>query len=131
MLVESKQKDCFCKNMKDVLEERSVCVDMMYADYYRLSCGVGDEVSAVNATYQFNVPEQDKGFVLTFRPPLSDEETSTYLLRGLDAGATYKIEVSDTGDVLTLTGAELMSDGLTIQYPKAGLSLLIYYNKVS
>ncbi len=116
--------------MQKALAENKVNREMMYADYYMLSYGVGSEVTTKNAAYQFNVPEEGRGYIITFRPVNSSDETSIYALKGLEADATYNLEVADTGETFTATGAELMEKGIACRYPDVAFSILIYYNKV-
>ncbi len=115
---------------QQALAENKVNREMMYGDYYMLSYGVGNEVGSKNAAYQFNVPDEGKGYILTFRPVNSEKESSIYKLKGLEADATYKIDIVDSNESFTATGAELMEKGIACWYPDVAFSILIYYNKV-
>ena len=88
---------------------------------------IGEKVDPSNL--RSNLEGQDS-WVYTpfthFRANVKQKTFMGYLRKNGEVGIRNELWI-----VLTLTGAELMSDGLTIQYPKAGLSLLIYYNKVS
>jgi alpha-galactosidase len=64
--------------------------------------------------WQFNRPEQGDGVVQAFRRPQSVEELARYKLRGLDPQARYTVTDFDTGRDQTLTGRELMDDGLPV-----------------
>ena len=52
------------------------------------------------------------------------------MLKWLDANATYELKLVETGETLTMTGQELMTDGIKLNYPKSNFSMLIYFNKV-
>lgn len=103
--------------------------DMMVGDYYMLSYGTNDAMYTVNAAYQYYLPQEGRGFVMTFRPAQSTEESSRFVLKGLDAASTYQVTMADTGDTLTMTGQELMTEGIGCVYPIPAFSLLIYINK--
>ncbi len=113
-----------------LLAQNQACSDMMYYDYYMLPYSVGLDVATDNVAYQFNVPEEGRGYIMTFRPMASVEATTTYALQGLDPNAMYKLVVADSGDTLTLSGADLMNKGLTCEYPEAAFSMLINYEKI-
>lgn len=116
--------------VQQALAENKVNREMMYADYYMLSYGVGSEQSTVNAAYEFNVPEEGRGYVLAFRPVNSTKETSVFKLKGLEAEATYQIDIVDSEESFTATGADLMEKGLKCRFPDVAFSIQIYYNKI-
>lgn len=61
-----------------------------------------------------------------FRRPQSAEEVARYRLRGLDPQARYTVTDLDTGQAQTLTGRELIDDGLPVAIPtQPGASVLI------
>jgi hypothetical protein len=103
---------------------------MMSGDYYVLSAPLIDDVQTEDAAYEFYLPEEGRGYIIAFEPALGKAEDVVYKLKGLEPEATYELTVADTGDVLTRTGAQLMSDGIGLRYPDAAISLLIYFNKI-
>jgi hypothetical protein len=103
---------------------------MQAYDFYMLPYAVDLDNATDNVAYQFNVPEEGRGYILTFRPMSSVEAQTTYQIQGLERDAMYKLEVADSGDTLTLSGADLMDKGLLCEYPDAAFSMLIYYNKI-
>lgn len=105
--------------------------EMMTGNYYMLAYGRDDNYNKENAVYEFYVPEEGRGYILAFRPALSDQDDGCYILKGLDAEATYELEVADTGETFTLTGEQLMTSGLGIKFPVANLSHLIFFNRIS
>ena len=113
-----------------LIEQYYTCRELMTGDYYILQQGFDKEIETKDACYEFYVADQGKGYLMAFRPENCKTESNSYRLRGLDATATYELEVADTGDKLTMTGEQLMTDGLKVKYPRANLSLLIYLNKI-
>ena len=114
----------------EALDENKITSEMMYGDYYMLAYGVGDEIGTKNAAYQFNMADEGRGFVITFRPPGSTDDDSIYALKGLESEATYELKIADTDETFTATGAELMEKGLYCRYPDVAFSMVIYYNKI-
>ena len=53
----------------------------------------------------------------------------SFVLRGLDADATYLLEVDDNGETMEVDGETLMTDGITLTFNEARMSLLIYITK--
>lgn len=115
--------------LQKLLAQNRTCRSMMHGDYYMLSYGVGDEVTTKNAAYQFHVPEESRGYIMTFRPVSGTQEESTYLLRGLKSDVVYDLVIADTGEKFTMSGSELMSKGWTCSYPQAATSLLVFYSE--
>ncbi len=120
----------FSNEANSFVAENRNCGPMMLGDYYMLSYGTGANMKKVNAAYQFNLPEESRGYVMTFRPLESNAESSTYVLQGLIPEATYELKVSESGDTMTMTGEQLMTGGLGVRYPAIGYSVLIYYSQV-
>lgn len=97
----------------------------MLADYYPLT-PYSRELNRWIA-WQFNRPEQGDGVVQAFRRPQCAEEAAHYRLRGLDPQARYAVTDLDSGQAQTLTGRELMDDGLPVAIPaQPGASILTY-----
>ncbi len=121
-------KNSLVKNT--LLEQYFDCRELMNGDYYILASGKNDTVNTEDACYEFYKEEQEKGYLLAFRPEQCTTESETYKLKGLDAKATYEIEWVDSGVTETYTGQQLMENGLTVHYPNAYSALLIYINKI-
>jgi alpha-galactosidase len=118
------------ESVKQAIDEFYVCREMMSGDYYVLSAPLIDDVQTEDAAYEFYLPEEGRGYIIAFEPAQGKAEDVVYKLKGLEPEATYELTVADTGDVLTRTGAQLMSDGIGLRYPDAAISLLIYFNKI-
>lgn len=111
--------------MEDLYDFRRFLTD----DYYILAGGYEKQTMSLNAAYEFYLRESGEGRVLIFRPRASDTATQTYLLKGLEAGATYDLEITDTGTTMTATGQELMEKGLRITLDDPNTSVMITLQK--
>jgi len=110
-------------------EEYLTCREMMNGDYYILAQGTGNNYDSINACYEYYVPEEGRGFLMAFRPEKSMVSKQSFVLRGLDADATYLLEVDDNGETMEVDGETLMTDGITLTFNEARMSLLIYITK--
>jgi alpha-galactosidase len=109
-----------------------------YGDYYpmlpcsgNISCDTeADKEQSADfewAAWQFNRTDQGDGMVQAFRRTKNEEPSKTVLLRALDASAKYLITDSDGGASSTLSGEELMHQGLRIEIKdKPGAAILFY-----
>lgn len=118
------------KMYEEVAEQYFAMREMMCGDYYMLSYGLDSMVEKVDACYQYYLEDEGRGFLMCFRPERCDTESNSYRMKGLDPQATYEFTVYDTGDKLTMTGEQLMNQGIKITYHQPNSSLLIYYNKI-
>ena len=83
-----------------------------YDDLYQLTkstTGFTDWYS-----YEYLSEENQEGFALVFRRSDKAERTQSIKLKGLHAEDTYEITFADSEAVVTATGAELMSAGVTL-----------------
>lgn len=104
--------------------------ELMMGDYYILQQGLGEEdTDAVNAGYEFYRADLGEGFLACFRPNYSSEEYTTFILKGLDAAATYTVRNVDNDQSITMTGEELMKDGLKVYFPRNQVAHMIYITK--
>lgn len=110
-------------------EQYDRCHALMAGDYYILSQGIGDRLTATTAVYEFYVPENGEGYLLVFRPGACPDTEGVYKLKGLDPAAQYTLECVDTDQTIEATGAELMENGLTLTIEDSGTSLLIFITK--
>ena len=117
-------------SVRQAVDEFYICREMMSGDYYVLSAPEADKVLTEDAAYEFYLPQEGRGYVIAFEPAKGKVEEVVYKLKGLDPQATYELKVADTGDTLTRTGEQLMSDGIGLRYPDSAISLLIYFNKI-
>jgi hypothetical protein len=103
--------------------------EYMLHDFYILTQGYGDETDYMNAGYEYYIPEEGRGYLVCFRPTNSEDEKTTFYLKGLVADATYVIRNADTDETHEKTGEELMTTGITVYFPRAMVSHMIYFDK--
>ncbi len=110
----------------------------LYAEWKEVSgCYFGDywplsDYSLANnvwMAWQFDLPEEGRGFIQAFRRADCPDESFTLHLRGLDPDATYQLTDADSGEILTATGAALAT-GFEAKAPEAPAALLWTYRKV-
>ena len=114
---------------EEKLNEYFICREMMDGEYYILAQGTGEEYNTKNACYEYCDKEEEKGFLMAFCPVASSVYKETFNLRGLEKDAVYLVEITDTDESFTLTGKQLMEDGLNIDFKEAKQSRLIYITK--
>ena len=112
-----------------------------YGDYYPLlpcsfnsdcTADAGNERSAAFewAAWQFNRPEEEDGMVQAFRRNKSSESIRDLRLRGLDTAANYEVTDLDGGSPRTISGRDLMQQGLHLEIASQPGSAIIIYKKV-
>jgi len=124
--------------MRDMVAQLKIVRPYYYGDYYPLlPCSANSDCttdpSKENsaafewAAWQFNRPEQGDGMVQAFRRDENDEPVRDFRLRGLDPAATYEISNLDTKTPHSISGKDLMQQGLHIEIPeKRGAAIIIY-----
>jgi alpha-galactosidase len=117
--------------MRQAYEEcRKIAPMMLDGDYYPLTpySLAPDQWIA----WQFNRPDQGDGMVQAFRRAESPYVSAALRLRGLDPAATYEVTNFDVEGSTTLSGAELMEKGLTVEIKdKPGAAVIVYAKKSS
>ena len=78
---------------------------------------------------QFNRPGQNDGILEVFRRENAPYETACFVLRGLDESADYLFTDADGGE-FTLSGKELMKNGLNITVPDKRKAKIYFYNTI-
>jgi alpha-galactosidase len=77
--------------------------------------------------WQFNRPETGRGLVQAFRRSNSEATSAQLELHGLEPDARYEISNIDAPGVQTLSGRELMQQGVKVSLPeKPGAAVLTY-----
>ncbi len=111
-----------------------------YGDYYPiLPCGsnadcetdADKEPSAdfTWAAWQFNRPEHGDGMIQAFRRAQNQESTKNLVLRGLDPDAKYQISNPGTATPTSLSGKELMQQGLPVAINQKLGAVILFYAK--
>jgi alpha-galactosidase len=79
------------------------------------------------AASQFNRPEQADGMVQAFRRDKNGEPSKNLPLRGLDPAARYEVTDLDAQKPITVSGKELMQQGLHVEInTERGAAIIIY-----
>jgi alpha-galactosidase len=127
--------------MRTMIEQLKRVRPYYYGDYYPLlPCSFNSDCTANPesersaafewAVWQFNRPEQDDGMVQAFRRDKSDEPTMELRLRGLDLAANYEVTDLDAGTPHTISGRDLMQQGLHIEIKGQPGAAIIFYKKI-
>ncbi len=127
--------------MRNMVAQLKLVRPYYYGDYYPLlPCSANSDCTTDPskersaafewAAWQFNRPEQGDGMVQAFRRDEDDETTKDLRLRGLDTAATYEITNLDTKTPTTVSGKELMQQGLHVEIKEKRGAVIIVYKKV-
>ncbi len=127
--------------MRNMVAQLKLVRPYYYGDYYPLlPCSANSDCNTDPskersaafewAAWQFNRPEQGDGMVQAFRRDEDDETTKDLRLRGLDTAATYEITNLDTKTPTTVSGKELMQQGLHVEIKEKRGAVIIVYRKV-
>lgn len=99
-----------------------------FGDYYPLTaCSAASDVWCA---YQLHRPDLEEGLLLAFRRDKSPFLRADFPLRGLTAGATYRLEDADSGECWKVDSATLQSTGVRIEMPTPRESRLVFYRKI-
>ena len=78
---------------------------------------------------QFNRPQKNDGIIEVFRRENSPYETACFMLRGIDESVDYLFADADGGE-FTLSGKELMKNGLKITVPDKRKAKIYFYKTI-
>jgi alpha-galactosidase len=81
------------------------------------------------AAWQFDRPDLDAGIVLVFRRHASPFEEANLSLAALAGASDYVVTNADTGETITLTGAQLMDGGLRVRLAEQPQAALFRYRR--
>jgi alpha-galactosidase len=81
------------------------------------------------AAWQFNRPEQGDGMLQIFRRDESDVTAEDLHLRGLDAAANYEVTDLDAKLPRTISGRDLMQQGLHVEIREKREAAIFIYKK--
>lgn len=114
--------------MQNALNEIKSLRPYFLEDFYPLT-GLQDHTpDNVWLAYQLNRPSDDTGIVMAFRRKDNQQPEIEVRLRGLLPDATYEVTNTDSGEVITATGADLMQS-LKLKLEQPYSSLLLRYKK--
>ena len=100
--------------------------DYYLGDYYPLTPYSRSE--EVWMAWQFDRPDLGGGVIQAFRRAASPMSAATFPLSGLDPAASYDVIDLDTGPSRTLTGAQLMDEGLPIAIENRSAAKVVRYS---
>jgi alpha-galactosidase len=126
--------------MRNMVAQLKLVRPYYYGDYYPLlpcsensDCATdpSKERSAAFewAAWQFNRPEQGDGMLQIFRRDESDVTAEDLRLRGLDPSANYEITDLDTKLPRTISGRDLMQQGLHVEIKEKREAAIVIYKK--
>ena len=96
-------------------------------DYYPLTTYSPDSTACM--AFQFNLPEKEKGVVLAFRRPYSDNDRIVLKLRGLENNSVYTVQNLDTEKTVQMSGKDLAIKGLDVAFTEKPGSAVFTYRK--
>ncbi|MCU1305103.1 MAG: hypothetical protein JWQ87_5387 [Candidatus Sulfotelmatobacter sp.] len=127
--------------MRNMVAQLKLTRPYYYGDYYPLlpcsqnsDCATdpSKERSAAFewAAWQFNRPEEGDGMLQAFRRDESDQMEGNLRLRGLDPTATYEVTDLDAKAPRTISGRDLMQQGLGVQIKEKRAAVIVIYKKI-
>ncbi len=100
---------------------------LMSGKYYPLDFGSFDNDKML--AMQFSTEDAQQGTALIYKREKVSDKEYTVKLNGLMGEKTYKIYDIDTPDkIYTLTGNELMNDGLTLPLPEGRKAIILMFS---
>ncbi len=116
--------------LKQLLNEWRQINKYFFGDYYPLT--PYSLYNDVWMAWQFDQPGEGEGVVQVFRHAENDEtdRVRIFKLRGLEPQARYELVNFDIAEKTTLTGQELMENGLNINIPEKPAAVIVIYKKL-
>ena len=102
---------------------------LFHGDYHPL--GPVNTTNHEWAMYQMHRPDLGAGFVCAFRRPGCPYSVGDIALEALDPAAVYACEDADSGSRVRISGEDLRTKGLHLEFPAAPASRLVFYQKVT
>jgi alpha-galactosidase len=112
---------------RKMLAEYRRAREFLSGDYYELTAQTRDKCQW--HVLQFDRPDRNGGCIIAMRRSNSPFKVSEFVLRGIDPNASYVFEDADKETSQTLSGTELMENGLEIELPERRSSALLFYHK--
>ncbi|MCC6727786.1 MAG: NPCBM/NEW2 domain-containing protein [Chthonomonadales bacterium] len=125
-----RRRDADWKALRKLVAEWRRTADSHYGDYYPLTPYSLDDGAWM--AWQLHRPDEGRGLVQAFRRGASIYESARMRLHGLDERARYEvIDLDRPRARRTLTGGELMSNGLPVAIPSQPGAAMLVYRRVS
>jgi alpha-galactosidase len=112
---------------KRILDEYLTLRPFYYGDYYPLT--PFSVAPTAWLAWQLDCPDRGEGMVQAFRRPQCPGPSSRFRLHGLDPAADYRLTNIDTAAAVTMTGRQLMEQGLDVTAEKRPAAAVIVYRK--
>ncbi|MBN1341295.1 MAG: NPCBM/NEW2 domain-containing protein [Phycisphaerae bacterium] len=123
-----RRKDLDYALLRKLIDEWRKVSDCYLGDYYPMTpYSLGQDVWLA---LQFDRPEAGKGVVHAFRRAESIYESARMRLRGLEAGARYRVTDLDRAKPVEVSGAELMEKGLLVVIEGGPGSAVVMYERI-
>jgi alpha-galactosidase len=113
--------------LRDRLDEYHRAKNFFSGDFYPL-CDQTDSFKSWTAN-QFHRPDLKSGILEVFRKKESDIEKMRLRLQDLTADVHYEFEDADRENIVTVSGKELMANGLPVEIGKRRDSRLFFYRQ--
>jgi alpha-galactosidase len=122
-----RNKDTDTARLRTLTEQWRSIVPLFTGDFYLLTPYSIDE----NQWYgwQFTATDGKQGCLQLFRRSECIDSAHTFKLKGLDAGAQYELKDFDSTTPITMTGKDLMNQGLPITIPSKPGAVVIVFSK--
>jgi alpha-galactosidase len=79
---------------------------------------------------EYASPDKKRDVATLFRTSNLDNPVYHFLPRGLDASALYKVTLENRGEIVELSGFQLMRDGIPVRLETAGTSEMLLFESV-
>ena len=123
-----RKKDLDWALLRELVSQWRSIEDLYMDDFYPLSPYTLKREDWI--AWQYNSPEKGKGFVQAFRRDNSPEEKKVYRLFSLEPESKYTVKDMDKTAAVTMTGRQLMDNGIEIVLKTRPSAALIKYEKV-
>ncbi len=123
-----RRKDLDYALLRKLTEQWRSIVDCFYGDFYPLTPYSLEEENWI--AWQFHLPERNEGVVQVFRRSKSEETTRVLKLGGVDPNRQYRIADLDKEKSSTMSGRELLKEGLTVDIQNKPGAVVFHYAMV-
>jgi alpha-galactosidase len=127
MAVDARQDRLDWPVYRRLADEWRQVAGLMLGDYYPLTPYSLDETRWI--AWQFHAPDQHAGFIQAFRRSQNVEPTATLRPRGLRPKAHYLLTDFDSGISRSMSGMELLQQGLPVEIRAKPGSTVIRYTE--
>jgi alpha-galactosidase len=114
--------------LRKIVRDWRSYADNYLGDYYPLTAYTTSNDAWL--AWQFDQPEQGRGVLQAFRRSNSVYESARFRLAGLDPGAQYSITNLDSAEAKTLSGRELVEQGLPVAVLNRPGDAVLTYTKL-